>query len=108
MVARPIPDDVMRRHREVVIAFDVMFINSVPFVVSVSRAFKFGTVEVIINRKKQTLLNSIKSIKDTNTRRGFIANTVVVDYEFAELETSLSGLGIRLNTVSRYEHVPEV
>lgn len=108
LITRPIPDDVMKRHHEVVLGFGVMFINAIPFAVSVSRALKFGTVEAVSNRRKQTLLTGINSIKETYARRGLLANTFITDNEFAELATPLSGLGIRLNVVSRDEHVPEV
>eukprot|EP00178_Gracilaria_changii_P013526 TRINITY_DN381_c1_g1_i1.p1 TRINITY_DN381_c1_g1~~TRINITY_DN381_c1_g1_i1.p1 ORF type:complete len:1004 (-),score=118.29 TRINITY_DN381_c1_g1_i1:1292-3985(-) len=105
---RPVPDDIMKRHREVVVCFDVMYVNGIPFAVSISRALKFGTVEAIKNRKAQTLLNSIKVIQATYARRGFLANRIAADNEFASLEGAWSGMGMALNVVSRGEHVPEI
>lgn len=105
---RPIPPGVMERHCEVVVCFDVMYINGIAFTVSISRALKFGTVEAIKDRKADTLLTSLKHIKATYARRGFIASRVVGDNEFASLMTPLSNIGIALNLVTAGEHVPEV
>lgn len=108
LAMRPIPDDIMKIYWKVVVCFDVMYVNCIPFTVSISRGLKFGTVEAAENRKSQRLLKSIKVIQATYARRGFLANRLVADNEFASLEASLSGIGIVLHVVSRGEHVPEI
>lgn len=108
MAITPIPQDVMERHREVIVCFDVMYINSIAFLVSISRGLKFCTTEALENRRSTTLLTSLRRIKTTYSRRGFIVNQVAGDNEFNALEVGLSEMGIILNTVARDEHVPEV
>ena len=105
---RPIPTEIMKRQREVTLCFDVMFVCGLPFAVSIARALKFGTVEVLANRKAETLLAALKRIKATYARRGFLVNTIAADNEFSTLDASLSAEGMALNVVSRGEHVPEV
>lgn len=59
MRTRAIPPDVLERHREITIGFDVMFLNSTVVAVSISGAIKFGTAEAIKERKASILLTSI-------------------------------------------------
>ena len=108
LYTKPIPTEIMRRHREVTLCFEMMFVSGLPFAVSIARAIKFGTVEVLANRKAETLLASLKRIKATYARRGFLVNTVAAENEFSTLDVSLSAEGMALNVVSRGEHVPEV
>lgn len=108
LATRPIPQGIVDRHREVTIGFDVMYVNSIAFAVSICRALKFGTAEAIKDRKAGTLLSSIKRIQATYARRGFRMNMVAGDNEFATLEGPLSNAGISLNVVSADEHVPEI
>lgn len=103
-----IPNDIMERHREVVICFDVMFVNGVSFLVSISRAIKFCTAEALANRRGATLLVGLKRIKSTYSRRGFLVNRAAADNEFAVLENGLAEVGVVLNVVARDEHVPEI
>lgn len=108
LTARPIPADIMERHREVVICFDIMYINNIAFLVSVSRSIKFCTAEALQNKQAGTLLTGLKRIKMIYAQRGFRVNKAAGDNEFSSLETGLAAIGIVLNTVARDEHVPEI
>lgn len=108
LISRPIPADLMQRNLEVTVCFDVMYLNGIAFLISISRALKFCTAEALENRKGDTLLTGIKRIKMIYARRGFLANRALGDNEFSHLETGLSGMGMALNTVARDKHVPEV
>lgn len=108
MKMRPIPETIMARHKQVVICFDVMHINNIPFAVSISRAIKFATAEALQNREADSLLSSVKGIKMTYARRGFVVTKMAADNEFAVLDAPLASMGISLNTVACGEHVPEI
>lgn len=108
IIIRPIPSDIMDRHREVVVCFDVMYVNSSAFLVSISRAIKFCTAEALANKRNDTLLTGMKRIKAIYSRRGFMVNRAAGDNEFSSLESGLSEIGIMLNVVARDEHVPEI
>lgn len=105
---RPIPDDIMKRHREVVVCFDVMYVNNITFLVSISRALKFCTAEALANRRAATLLIGMSRIKASYATRGFTANRAMGDNEFEALRPGLAEMGIMLNVVARDEHVPEI
>lgn len=98
----------MKRHRDVTVSLDVMFVCGIRFAVSISRSIKFGTIDVLPNRKAETLLASIKRFKSTYVRRGFILNRVAAENEFGTLEVPLAVEGMALNVVACGEHVPEV
>jgi hypothetical protein len=56
----PIPATVMMHYRKVVLCIDVMKVNKMPFLVTISRAFKFGTVTWLKNAKAETILAQVK------------------------------------------------
>lgn len=104
----PIPEDIMERHRQLVVCFDIMYVNGIAFLVSISRALKFCTAEALANRKAETILTGMQRIKTTYSRRGFLVNRALGDNEFAGLDAGLAAMGVILNAVSRDEHVPEI
>jgi hypothetical protein len=85
-----------------------MFVNKIPFLVTISRNIKFGTVEALKSRKLKELLAAIKSVKRIYNLRGFKITSAHVDNEFEPMRGDLQELGIGLNVVSADEHVPEI
>ncbi len=57
-----IPVEIMVCHKDFILAGDIMFVNRIPFFMTILRAIKFGTSEMIVNRKASTLLHSIEQI----------------------------------------------
>lgn len=108
LTAALIAPGTLERHREVVVCFDLMYVNQIAFAVSISRALKFVTAEALDNRRASTLLACLISIKKIYSTRGFLVTQVAADNEFETLRTPLAGEGMMLNVVARGEHVPEV
>ena len=44
-----VPPYIMSKHKSVTIAIDIMFVNKIPFLVTISHGMKFGTVEALSN-----------------------------------------------------------
>jgi hypothetical protein len=42
-----IPQEIMDKHGEVILAIDIMFINKIPFLMIMSRNIHFGTAELV-------------------------------------------------------------
>ena len=103
-----IPADVMKRYQKVTICVDIMYVNKVAMLVSVSRKIKFGTIETIPNNKSAVLLTGVKGIVQVYQRRGFHVEAALMDGEFGHLRGELAGLGVMLNETSRDEHVGEI
>ena len=47
-----IPSHIMSHYCEVTLCGDIMFVNRVAFLVTISRHFKFGTTEMLVNQQK--------------------------------------------------------
>ena len=65
---------------------DIMFINKIAFLVSISHKIKFGTAEALKNRKSETILKAIQHIKRIYARCGFNITTINLDGEFGNLK----------------------
>ena len=103
-----VPVDVLKEYQEVTLFVDIMYVNKVAMLVSLSRKIKFGTIEVIPNNKSTVLLKGMKSILQVYQRRGFQIETALMDGEFGHLRGELASMGVTLNETSRDEHVGEI
>jgi hypothetical protein len=103
-----IPTSIMERYRDVTLCVDIMFVNKIPFLVTISRHIKFGTVEAIKSRHHKVVLAALKNVKRLYAQRGFRVRYGHVDNEFEPMRGDLLDIGIQLNVVSNDEHVPEI
>ena len=89
------------------LAVDVMFVNGVPFLVSVARGLNFVTAEFVPSpRTAKKLALGITRMIDLYACGGFQVGTVLMDNEFEKLQNLVPILAI--NTTAAKEHVPEV
>ena len=101
-----LPKDIKELYSDVEISGDVMFINKIPFFISISHKIKFGTAEALKNRKAETILKAIQHIHRIYKRRGLRTTRFNLDGEFASLKDELLSLDITLNITANDEHVP--
>ena len=101
----PVPPDILKRYHDVTLCVDVMFVNRIPFLVSISRHIRFGTVELLLSRTSDALLDGIRRIADVYSRRGFQITRVHGDPEFEPLRDALP---MHLECCNEDEHVPEI
>ena len=47
----PIPPGVMEQYHDIILAVDVFYVNKLPFIATISRYIRFGTVEFLHNQK---------------------------------------------------------
>ena len=103
-----IPPGIVEQYRDVIIAVDVLYVNKLPFIATISRYIRFGTVEFLRNQKTTTLTEHVKQVNRLYRQRGFRPVYALMDGQFEPLRGDLADLGIQLNTVSNNEHVPEI
>jgi len=103
-----VPEDILQSYRSVTLAIDIMAINEIPFVISISRDIHFGTAELVRNKTKKTLLVSMQQIVRAYHAIGFRVTTILADGGFECIRNGLADMGIMLNVASRNEHVPEI
>ena len=85
-----------------------MYVNKIPFLMSISRHVRFGTAQHIRNQQGTTIFNGIRAIHQVCLQRGFRIRNAFMDGQFEPLRGNLAELGILLNTASNDEHVPEI
>ena len=108
LVSIQLPPSDMERYREVTVCADLMHVNGIPFLVTISRNLKFGTIEALPNRRSKSILAALKSMIGVYKQGGFRVRYVLMDNEFQCLEGELRAMGVMLNCVARDEHVPEI
>ena len=102
----PIPDFIVDNYKGVTLCVDILYVNGIPFLTSVSRHIYFTTVEAIINGKEKTLLKCIKGIIAIYHKRGLAITTMIADNQFDCLEESLGALTppVSYTPLSKGEH----
>ena len=103
-----LPKDICERHKNVILSADIMFVNSIPFFITVSRHIKFTTVEPLDDRSDKTILAAIRNVVKLYKQRNFNVTVILADPEFNSLNTELQNNNILLNTTAMQEHTPEV
>jgi hypothetical protein len=83
-----------------------MFVNGVPFLVSVARGLNLVTAEHMPSRTAKQLAAGIVCVMDLYSHGGFQVGRVLMDNEFKKLCNLVPVLAV--NTTAAKEHVPEV
>ena len=77
-----VPHDIMKIHKSITLSIDIMFVNKLPFFITLSRSLKFGTVEALSDQKVGTIVTRLKDVTKIYQHRGFKINTIIADQEF--------------------------
>jgi hypothetical protein len=77
-----LPKEIMQQYRNITLCIDIMFVNKIPFLMSISRNVCFITAEVLDNRKESSLVKALKQIHGVYRQRGFRINLIIGDSEF--------------------------
>jgi Reverse transcriptase (RNA-dependent DNA polymerase) len=104
----PLPPSVHERYQEVTLSADIMYVNKVPFFVTVSRKIKFGTIEALDKQTESRLFKAIQNVIRVYHHGGFRVRHVLMDGQFECLRGALLGMQVLLNTTSRDEHVGDI
>ena len=90
----------------VVLAIDLMFVNKLPFLITISHGLHFGTVESLPNHQIPTVTAALTFIIQTYCHCGFHVATTLADPEFEPLQASFGY--ISFNFCTQNEHIPEI
>jgi hypothetical protein len=93
-------------NKQVTLAVDVMFVNLVPFLVSVSRMINLILIEHAPKRTATKLGELIQQILWVYARAGFTVQTVLMDNEFGKIKDHVPMLDLNIPVAS--DHVGEV
>ena len=99
---------ILEHYEENTLCVDLMYVNKVPLLVTLSRNIKLGTMEAVADWKEAMLLKCIKGVITLYQKAGFRVTIALMDGEFVPLRGGLAGLGICLNETSRDKHVRDI
>jgi hypothetical protein len=77
-----------------------MYMNGVPFLLTISRNLKFGTIEALPNQLEATVITGLISMVRMYKQRGFSISLGLADGEFdmPGIRESLAGEGVALDS----------
>eukprot|EP00536_Pseudo-nitzschia_multiseries_P010625 jgi/Psemu1/203784/e_gw1.332.17.1 len=96
----PLPRTIEQHYSQIILTIDVMHINRIPMLVTISRNIHYGTVAALPNMKLPQLEAAIVSVIKSYSLRGFHVAVLLLDKQFDGLATG--------HFISRDEHVPEI
>ena len=73
------PHTIFEENRNVTLSVDVMFVNRITFITSISWHLKFTTAETLYNCTTSQLVQCVTNVKALYTKRGFNVTTALMD-----------------------------
>ena len=101
-----IPNDFHHLHKFVVLTANVMFVNGMAFLTTLSRKLQLSTVEQLPSPMATQLSNLLIKIVKLYARTSFILKVIMMDQEFDKVEDACNMVDI--NTTVTREHVGEI
>ena len=100
----PVPDHILKLYRNVTLCVDIMFVNKIPFLITLSRNIKFVTVEALADRHSNSIKKALSAVVNIYQHRGLRVATIMADNEFEHMRSTFP----MLNTCAANEHVPDI
>ena len=101
-----IPRNLYELHKFVTLAADMMFVNDIQFLVTLSRDIRLFTAELLPSRTAKQLSSSLNNIVKFYARGGFVVRLVLMDMEFEKIKHIFDK--VEVNTTAAREHVGEI
>ena len=102
-----VPRDFLKLQKNVTLVVDVMFVNNLPFLITLSRNIRYITVEHIKTRTVKRLSKAILRVLRLYGRAGLTVQTALLDIEFEPVKEPLLNKVV-VNTSAAKEHVAEI
>jgi hypothetical protein len=93
-----IPRDFVELHKYVMLVAEVMFVNSLPFLVTSLQGISLVTIEYLKSRTAKRLIETLERVIRIYEKAGFIVQTALMDMEFKKLRDKLPN--VILNTTA--------
>ena len=100
--------EIMERHKKVIWAIDIMFINRIPFVMTKSCNIHLGTAELVKHMKNKTIMTSIEQVIRAYPGRGFKITTRIVNRHFKHIQKPIKDKGVNMNICAADAHSPKI
>ena len=103
-----IPKEFIEAHKGVILFVDVLYIDGVTFLLTLSKNIRLITIWYIKDRKEETLLEAVDETFTKYNKAGFEIKEFHADNEFQCFEDHLEAIDITPNFCAAQEHVPEI
>jgi hypothetical protein len=105
-----VPMELLKLHKEVFLTTDILFVNKIPFFLTLSRKICFTAVNHLADRTVPQIFKAFKKTYQCYLQRGFHVTMVHADGEFATLKPLIESMpgGPLVNLVSVNDHEPEI
>ena len=103
-----IPRELIKAHKGVILCADIMFINEVPFLVTMSKNIQFITSRYLPNKKKESLLEAFDATFIKYNKAGFVIKELHADPEFECIEQEMELNDITMNLTAAEEHQSDI
>ena len=104
----PLPITILESYKNITLAGDIIFINGIRFINTISRHVNLMTSKHIANAEASTLQESTRQVKQVYMQRGFQISNILMDGKFSCTRGDLSEQQINLNICSNEKHVGEI
>ena len=83
---------------------DILYVNRVPFLTSISNYIHYGSANTVDNMKADILEMGLKNLVQYYAIRGFLVVVILVDIQFKSLKDR-NKVSIAINFVSKGEYI---
>ena len=88
-----IPVQIMQQYKEVTLSVDIMKVTGIPFLMTISRHIKFGSVGKLDNMKNSHMIKHFKAVIGAYAARGFRVTIILADNQFESMRGDIADLG---------------
>ena len=104
-----VPRELIDAHKYVTLCMDIMFIDTVPFLVTVSKYIKYITVRHIKGRSDGEILEALDFVFTDYNSAGFTIKEIHCDQEFESVKHDLErDYEVLVNLAATQKHQPDV
>ena len=103
-----IPITIEKRYRKVTLFLDIMFVNGLPILTTLSKHIHYGTAEYLCSVRSNDIGGAVQNAIKKYGKRGLTVTHVVADRQFAVIEPYMDDYNVRLNLTGRDKHVPQI
>ena len=104
----PMPMDILSMYWSVTLCVNIMFVNKLPFLVTISWNLTFGMAELLLKCREDTVGKTLMDVMRIYGSHGFLVQMVHADSKFEALHTPLATARLGFNVCANNEHVPKV
>ena len=95
-----IPKEILKEYKNITLCIDVMFINGIKFLLTVSQNVDFVTAQYVPNKKYKGYIKPIEIVYNMYAKRGFAATAILTDPKLKHFENFLNKSGGRIGYIA--------